>query len=67
MPAPVTPIDLTQVLKDAPAGQWIALSKDESRIVATGDTVEEAIRAARENGEESPILMKVPPVSALIL
>jgi Family of unknown function (DUF5678) len=63
----VAPIDLTEVLKDAPTGQWIALSRDENRIVGTGDTVEDAIRVARENGEDSPIVMKVPPVSALIL
>ncbi|MGB9072902.1 MAG: DUF5678 domain-containing protein [Terriglobales bacterium] len=65
--AAVAPIDLTEVLKNAPAGDWIALSRDEKEIVGTGKTVEEAIRVAREAGEENPIVMKIPPVSALIL
>jgi hypothetical protein len=64
---PMAPIDLREVLKDAPVGEWIALSRDERRIVGTGLTVDEAIRVAHEHGEESPIVMKVPPVSALIL
>jgi hypothetical protein len=63
----IAPIDLTKVLKDAPAGDWIALSRDEHRIVGTGKTVDEAIRIAHQSGEDSPIVMKVPPVSALIL
>lgn len=63
----VAPIDLTEVLKNAPAGEWIALSRDESRIAGIGKTVEEAIQKALEAGEENPIVMKIPPVSALIL
>lgn len=63
----VAPIDLTEVLRDAPVGDWIALSQDEQRIIATGKTVEEAIRLAHAKGEPTPIVMKVPPVSGLIL
>jgi len=63
----VPPIDLTTVLKDGPAGEWIALSRREDRIVGTGKTLEQAIQVARENGEKEPIVMKVPPVSTLIL
>jgi len=65
--ATVTPIDLTEVLKNAPAGEWIALSHDEGRIVATGKTLDDVLKAATEAGEEQPIVLKVPPVSALIL
>jgi hypothetical protein len=65
--APVVPIDLTAVLKNAPAGEWIALSQQEDRIVGTGKTVEQAIKAANENGEKNPIVMKIPPASTLIL
>jgi hypothetical protein len=61
------PIDLTQALKDAPAGEWIALSKRDNHIVGTGKTVEEALQMARQNGNEDPVVMKVPPVGALIL
>lgn len=60
-------LDLTEVLKDAPIGEWIALSRDRSKIVATGKTLGEALEAAKVAGETEPIVMKVPPVSALIL
>ena len=61
------PIDLTDALKDAPPGEWIALSKGDHHIVGTGKTIEEALQKARQSGDEDPVLMKVPPVGALIL
>jgi hypothetical protein len=63
----VKPIDLTEALKDAPAGEWIALSKGDNRIVGTGKTIEEALQKARQSGNDDPVVMKVPPVGALIL
>jgi predicted RNase H-like HicB family nuclease len=59
--------DMTSVLKNAPVGEWIALSKDLTKVVGAGKTVEDALEAARNNGEESPVLTKVPPAGALIL
>ena len=56
----MSPLDLTKELKDAPAGEWIALSR-ENKIVGTGKTVEEAIRSAKGNGNSEPTVMKVPP------
>lgn len=58
------PIDLTTVLKDAPVGDWIALSHGQDRIVATAKTLDEAIKAAKEQGEENPVVLKIPPVGA---
>lgn len=60
-------VDLSKVLKDAPIGEWIALSRDRTKILGTGKTLEEALNAAKKTGEEDPIVLKVPPVSALIL
>lgn len=65
--AAMAPLDLTEVLKNAPPGDWIALSNDEKRIVATGRTLDETVKAAKESGEAHPIVLKVPPVSALIV
>ncbi|HME33582.1 MAG TPA: DUF5678 domain-containing protein [Terriglobales bacterium] len=63
----MSPLDLTTVLKDAPIGEWIALSSDQEHIVATAKNLSDAVKAAKEKGEEHPVVMKVPPVSALIL
>ena len=55
------PRDLSLVLKNAPAGEWIALSLDETRIVGHGETIEEAVKAAKEAREDRHILIKMPP------
>lgn len=54
------PRDLSLVLKDAPPGEWIALSFDESRIVGHGETIEEAVKGAKEAGEDRHILIRMP-------
>jgi hypothetical protein len=61
------PIDLTGVLKDAPRGEWLALSWARDRIVAHAPSLTAAKEAARQLGELNPIMMKVPPLHALIL
>ena len=63
----MSPIDLTTVLRDAPVGDWIALSHDQQRIVATAKTLNAAVETAKSLGEEEPILFKIPPVSAVVL
>jgi len=54
------PRDLSLVLKDAPAGEWIALSFDQTRIIGHGETVSEAVDAAKIAGEDNPVLVKMP-------
>jgi hypothetical protein len=66
MEVPMSPVDLTAVLKDAPSGEWIALSKSQE-IIGTGKTPEEAAAEAKAKGEPMPFVIKVPPASALIL
>lgn len=61
------PIDLKAVLKDAPRGEWLALSFARDRIVAHSPDLSEAKEAAYRLGEPNPIMMKVPPPHALIL
>jgi hypothetical protein len=57
----MTPIDLVSVLKDAPAGEWLALSFKRDRIVAHALNLTEAKEAAIAAGEPMPIMMKLPP------
>jgi len=49
-----------ELLRSAPMNTWIALSADESRIVATGSTFMEADDAAKKTGEEGYFLTKTP-------
>lgn len=49
-----------ELLRNAPLDSWIALSSDESRIVATGKTLMEADAAARKTGEKDYFLIRTP-------
>lgn len=52
--------DLSSVLRDAPPGAWVALSSDKSRIVATGDSITTVSLQARQKGEATPVLIRMP-------
>jgi hypothetical protein len=60
-------INLTEVLKDAPRGEWLALSHTEDRVVASAVLIEDAVAAAKAKGEDNPVMMKVPPTGFLVL
>jgi hypothetical protein len=49
-----------ELLRSAPLNTWLALSADETRIVATGRTFMEADEAARKTGEQGYFLTKTP-------
>jgi len=49
-----------------PPRTWVALSADESRVVATGSTCGEAVENAEANGEMHPILMMSRPGPGII-
>jgi hypothetical protein len=57
----VRPRDLSVVLKDAPPGAWVALSKDKSQVVGTGVTMRAAAYQAQLKGENEPLLIRTPP------
>lgn len=44
--------------------QWVALSQDESRVVANHVEFNKAINNARKGGEKRPIMVKVPSSTA---
>jgi hypothetical protein len=56
----MNPEERTRILMEAKPDSWIALSGDESKLVGSGSTYREAVDAARQNGEEDPLLIKTP-------
>jgi hypothetical protein len=56
----MSPKERVEVLKTAAPNSWLALSCDESRVVARGDSYSEAARMAAESGEKDPVLLKTP-------
>jgi len=47
-------------LASAPLDRWIALSADESRVVADGESFEAVVNAAERRGEQDPLILRVP-------
>jgi hypothetical protein len=51
-----------EALRSAPLDKWVALSEDESKIVAVGSTYEEAVKNSEIAGVSDPVLLKTPKV-----
>jgi Family of unknown function (DUF5678) len=49
-----------RILNEAKPNSWVAFSSDESKVVACGATYSEAVEAAEKNGENDPVLVKIP-------
>lgn len=48
-------------LLSAPLDSWIALSDDETRLVAHGATYQDVVNKLDEIGDESSVVLKTPP------
>jgi hypothetical protein len=62
MPNPANADIRLELLRSAPLDSWIALSEDETKIVAIGATYEEVVKNSENAGVSDPILLKTPPV-----
>lgn len=49
-----------ELLRNAPLNSWVALSQDESSIVAVGATYDEAVRNSEKAGVDDPVILKTP-------
>ena len=59
MPATISDPRL-EALRSAPLDSWVALSEDETRVVAVGATYEEAVRNSERVGVSDPVIVKTP-------
>jgi hypothetical protein len=48
------------LLRAAPLNSWVALSADETKIVAVGNTFVEADAIAKKSGEKNYVLTRTP-------
>jgi hypothetical protein len=49
-----------EALRSAPMNSWVALSEDETRIVAVGKTYAEVAENSDRAGVEDPVIIKTP-------
>lgn len=57
---PVNPQARLEALRLAPLDTWVALSEDESEIVAVARTYSEVVALSRKNGVTDPVILKTP-------
>ncbi len=50
----------SEALRNAPLNSWVALSDDETRIVAVGATYEELAAELDRMGDTSAVILKTP-------
>jgi hypothetical protein len=49
-----------EALQSAPLDSWVALSEDETKIVAVGSSYTEAVEKSERAGVSDPVLVKTP-------
>ncbi len=49
-----------EALQSAPLDSWIALSEDETKVVAVGSSYDEAVAKSESAGVSDPVLVKTP-------
>lgn len=52
--------DVSKLLVGVPKGAWVALSKDEERLIAFAAELPDAIQKAKDAGENDPVVIRVP-------
>ncbi len=60
MPAVEGIKDFSKLLADIPRGSWVALSRDEERVICYDAQLSEALKRADELGETDPVVIRVP-------
>ena len=59
--------DVSKLLAAVPKGAWVALSKDEERVIAYAAELQEVLQKAKEAGENDPIVTRVPEADGTTL
>jgi hypothetical protein len=49
-----------EALTGAPRNSWLALDEEETKVVGSGSTLEEAVAKARDNGVNDPVVVWSP-------
>jgi len=52
--------DVSKLLVGVPKGAWVALSRNEDKVLAYAAELQDAIQKAKDAGENDPIVMRVP-------
>jgi Family of unknown function (DUF5678) len=54
--------DIYELVKDIPPGAWVAISGDRHHVLAYGPDAQDVLTQARSEGEEVPLIVRVPEI-----
>jgi len=52
--------DISKLLANIPKGAWVALSRDQDRVIAYAPDLQEVLQKSKDAGENDPIVTRVP-------
>jgi hypothetical protein len=52
--------DISNLLQGIPKGAWVALSNDQTSVVAYDAELNEAFKKANLKGEDNPVIVRIP-------
>lgn len=56
-----------ELLRGIAPGTWVAISDDQSRVVATADSIDALLKKARESGSANPFVIRVPENNSAVI
>lgn len=56
--------NLADIPKEIPAGAWVAVSEKQRRTIAYGADPQSVLKKSREQGEQFPLMIRVPEKNA---
>jgi hypothetical protein len=59
-------IDFSDLMRGLPAGAWVAISERTNSVLAYAAELQTVIQKARENGEEDPLIVRIPEQTSVL-
>jgi len=58
---------ISRLLSTVPSGAWVAITRDATRVIGFSSELRDVIEKSREEGEEDPIITRVPEVNTSLI
>jgi hypothetical protein len=59
-------LELSEILKGVPEGAWVAISEQPRRVIAYSPDIQTVLESAKRNGEDEPLIVRVPEQSGML-
>lgn len=67
MSATLPALDLSALLRDIPAGAWVAIDERVQTVIAYGAELRSVLEEAQRKGHNHPLIARVPETTATLI